>query len=324
MKKFLILITACSVLVLGVNTVYGQEKYPQRAIELVVPWAAGGSSDAAGRIISNELSKDLKIPVTVLNKPGGGSVIGATHVHNAAKDGYTLLLGSPGNLIAAAIVEGVPFNFRTDFVPLTVFASNPYVIFVRSDSPFRTLEDLIDKAKKNPGLVSSGTTVNSDTWFNQKMLETAAGVQFNSVPLKGGSEGPPAILGGHIDVSIGILTASLPFARAGQIRFLASTGTTRLKEFPDVPTLKEKGFTQTFIDGNWNGIFVARGTPSHVIDTLISASEKVRQNEGVAANLEKVGNFIDAVSTADFRKRVESEMTVIELISKELGLKGKK
>ena len=324
MKRFIVFIAACSVLVFGVNSVYGQKKYPERAIELLVPWAAGGSSDTTGRIFSNELSKVLRVPVTVLNKPGGGSVIGMTHVHNAKKDGYTLLLGSPGNLIAGALVEGVPFNFGKDFVPLTVIASNPYVIFVRSDSSFRTLEDLIDKAKKNPGSVSSGTTVNSDTWFNQKILEKAAGVEFNSVPLKGGSEGPPAILGGHIDVSIGILTASLPFARAGQIRFLASTGASRLKEFPDVPTLKEKGFTQTFIDGNWNGLFVPRGTPSDAIDTLISASEKVRQSEGLAATLEKVGNFIDAVSTAEFRKRVESEATVIESIAKDLGLKGKR
>jgi len=305
-------------------SVSAQPKYPERAIEMVIPWGAGGTSDITGRIFANELAKILKVPVTPVNKGGGGSVVGLTYVHNAKKDGYTTLYTSVGCPIGSAIVEGVPYDFGKDFVPLTILCSTPYCLFVKSDSPIKTLEDLIERAKKNPKAISVGCVMAGDAYFNLKILEKAAGVEFTVVPMKSGGETPPAILGGHVDVGIGIYTPPLPFVRAGQMRFLAFTGSMKMKEFPAVPTLRERGYKQTFLDNNWNALFVAAGVPQQVMDILISASERTLKSKDMIASLEKVGNEIEVMSTADFRKKVEAENKVIISLVNELNLKEKK
>jgi tripartite-type tricarboxylate transporter receptor subunit TctC len=308
---------------LGSGMVQGQAKYPERAVEMVIPWGTGGTSDITGRIFGNELSKVLKVPVTPVNKAGGGSVVGQTYVFNARKDGYTTMYTSVGCPIGAALVEGVPFDFGRDFVPLTILCSTPYVLFVKTDSPYKSFDDLIDKAKKSPKSISVGCVTAGDAYFNLKILEKAAGVEFTIVPMKSGGETPPAILGGHVDVGMGIYTPPLPFVRAGQMRFLAITGSKRLKEFPNVPTIREKGYKHTFLDTNWNGLFVARGVPQNAMDTLISASERTLHSKEMIDALEKVGNEMESMSTSDFRKRVEAENKVILSITNELGLKGK-
>ena len=308
----------------GMPPLWAQEKYPSREIELVIPWAPGGVSDIVGRIFANELAKGLKSPVTPINKAGGSGTIGATSALKARKDGYTAMIGSLGWLVGSILLEDIPYDPLRDFIPLANISSTPRCIFVRSDSPYRNLEDLIAKAKKSPKSISCGTGgAASDSNFALQIFQKAAGVEFTIVPFKGGGETPPAVLGGHVDVGILTLASVINFVKAGNMRALVVSGAKRLKDLPDVPTFKEKGFTQTYLD-NWNGLFLPAGVPQYAIDTLASASEKAIKSKESAVVIERTTSTVDYMAGAEYRRMVENERSTIETIASEIGVKIKK
>ena len=154
MKNMMMVTGVCLTLLIGATVSQAQDKYPSRGIELVIGWAPGGPADLAGRIFANELTKALKVPVTPVNKPGASGTIGATYTFKAKKDGYTLMAGSLGWLLGSITLEGIVYDPLNDFVPITRIANSPHGLFVKSDSPFKTFEDFIEKAKKNPRLPS--------------------------------------------------------------------------------------------------------------------------------------------------------------------------
>lgn len=321
-RKFsLIAILICLGLIAGLTTSYSQEKYPSRAIELVIGWAPGGPADVLGRLYANELNKVLKVPITPVNKTGASGTIGATYTVKARKDGYTVMIGSTGWLLGSITLEDIAYDPLKDFIPIVKIGVTPHGLFVKTDSPFKSLEDLVDRAKKNPRALSCGTAgTSSDGHFNLETLQKAAGIEIKHVPFKGVGEVPPAVLGGHVDAGIGVMTAPLPFVRAGNVRILAITGDSRMKDIPNVPTFKEKGYTQTFLN-NWIGLFVPAGVPQNVVDTLISASDNVMKSKDFIASVEKAGSIVEHISPADYLKALEIERKTIDTIAREVGLK---
>jgi len=203
-------------------------------------------------------------------------------------------------------------------------SATPQSIFVKNDSPIKTLEDLIDRARKSPDRISAGTGgVASDANFALQILQKAAGVQFNIVPFKSGGETPTAVLGGHVDFGVGVLSAPIALVRAGSLRVLAVSGSQRIRELPDAPTFRERGFTQTYLD-NWNGLVVPAGVPQHAIEVLTAASEKVLRSQDVISAIEKNSSVVDAASGAEFAARLQNERKIIEAIAADLKLKPKK
>jgi tripartite-type tricarboxylate transporter receptor subunit TctC len=300
---------------------HGQDRYPSRAVEIVIPWAAGGSTDVSGRIFANELTKILKVPITSSNRVGASGTVGATYVHKARKDGYTLLGGSLGWLLSSVTLEGVVYDPLKDFIPVTKISNAPHGIFVKSDSPIKTLEDFVDRAKKNPGVLSCGHAgTASDGHFNIEIFQRAAAIQLKVVPFKGNAEIPPVILGGHVDVGIGIASSWMNLVKAGNLRILGITGDNRLKDLPEVPTFKEKGFKQTFLI-NWVGLFPPAGVPQAVVDTLAQASEKVVKSKEFIEAIEKTGSSAEFLTPEQYKKVLEDEKVVAEKIALELGLK---
>lgn len=241
--------------VLGASaSVMGSEKYPSRQIECVVPWPPGGATDISGRIFGNELSKILKVPVVPVNKGGAAGTVGGTYAAKAKKDGYTLLCGSQGWFFGSILLEGLVYDPLKDFIPIANVAVTPQALCVKKDSPIQNLEDAIDRAKKNPKMVPVGTAgIGSDGHFNLEVLLKATGIQVKHVPYKGVGEVPPALMGGHVELGIGTVSAFLPFAKSGDVRVLAITGSVRMKDLPDVPTFSEKGIKGRFFD-NWTGL----------------------------------------------------------------------
>lgn len=324
-RRFALALLACFIALSCVaSDLRAQARYPERGIELIITWAPGGYTDITGRIFAIELARALGVPVTPVNKPGASGTIGAAYVHNAKKDGYTVLYGSTGNEIGSILIDNVPYNFTKDFVPLTVVAATPYGIFVKADSPIRTLRELLDRARKAPKSVAMGAATRGDAHFNLLILQKAAGVEFNFVPFRGGGESVPAVLGGHVDAATTGYASLVPSIKADSLRVLAVTGKSRVKEAPEAPTLREEGFGQTFIDYGWNGVFVPTGVPQHVIDTLRAASEKAIQSRELVANIEKTGNAVQYMTTAEFQKMVRAESDVIEALARDLRIKDKK
>jgi tripartite-type tricarboxylate transporter receptor subunit TctC len=312
-----LLLAAC---LLVAAAAHAQEKYPAREIELVIPWGPAGVSDLVGRVFAGELAKTLGVPVVVVNKPGASATIGGAYVAKGRKDGHTLILGSLGWLVGSLLLDA-QYDPTTDFVPIMRVSATPQAIFVKKESPIASLEDLVARAKANPGRVSAGTGgVASDANFALQILQKAAGVQFNIVPFKSGNETPSAVLGGHIDFGIGALSAPIGMVRAGSLRVLVISGEKRITELADVPTLKERGYTQIYLD-NWNGLMAPAGVPQSVADALIAASEKVMRSPEVIAGIEKNASVADPSPGAQFAARLQNERKIIESIAADLRLK---
>jgi tripartite-type tricarboxylate transporter receptor subunit TctC len=302
------------------GTANAQDKYPSREIEFVIPWGPAGVSDLIGRVFAGELSKTLSVPVVVVNKPGASATIGGAYVAKGRKDGHTVLLGSLGWLVGSLLLDA-QYDAAADFVPIMRISATPQTIFVKKDSPISSFDDLLARAKATPGRISAGTGGQaSDANFALQILQKAAGVQFNVVPFKSGNETPPAVAGGHIDFGIGVLSAPIGMVRAGTLRVLAITGDKRVRELADVPTFRERGYTQTYLD-NWNGLMAPAGTPQGVVSALIAASEKVMSSPDVIAGIEKNASVADPSAGAQFAARLQNERKIIEAIAADLKLK---
>ena len=312
-----LLLVACALLAIPAHA---QEKYPAREIEFVIPWGPAGVSDLIGRVFAGELAKTLGVPVVVVNKPGASATIGGAYVAKGRKDGHTVMLGSLGWLVGSLLLDA-QYDPTADFVPIMRVSATPQSIFVKKDSPIASFEDLLAKAKASPGRISAGTGGQaSDANFALQILQKAAGVQFNIVPFKSGNETPTAVLGGHIDFGIGVLSAPIGMVRAGSLRVLAITGDKRVRELGDVPTFRERGYAQTYLD-NWNGLMTPAGVPQNVVDTLVAAAEKVMKSPDVIAGIEKNASVADPSSGAQFAARLQNERKIIESIAADLRLK---
>jgi tripartite-type tricarboxylate transporter receptor subunit TctC len=320
-KSIFVLACAALLLVTGGPLALAQEKYPSRQIEFVVPWPPGGATDIAGRIYANELSKVLKVPIVPVNKAGASATVGGTYVFKAKKDGYTLLCGSQGFFFGSLLLEGLIYDPLKDFVPLLNVSNTPHTLCVKKDSPIKTLADFIDKAKKNPKMVSVGTAgLGSDGYFNLEILLKSAGIQIKHVPYKGIGEVPSAVMGGHVELGIGTGSAFFPFVRSGDMRIIGLTGEGRMKEFPDAPTFTERGFKARYFD-NWTAPFAPAGVPQTVIDTLLDATEKVLMSKDYAEAIEKSGGMLKSMTHNEFVKGLEEDRKVVDTIARELGLK---
>ena len=298
----------------------GQEKYPSRQIELVIPFPAGGSTDISGRIFANELSKIFKVAVVPVNKVGSSGTIAGTYVHKAKKDGYTLLTGSQGWFFGSIIYEKeIVYDPLKDFIPIANFHIVPHALCVRKDSPLKTLEDFIEKARKESGAVSVGTPgLGGDSYFNLQVLLKVAGVQIKHVPYKGIGEVPPALLGGHIEVGIGPASAWVPFVKSGDVRTLGITS--RMKDFPNVPSFLERGFKGRYFD-NWAGVSSPAGVPQMVVDALADACEKMLKSKEFVESTEKTGCVIRYMARVEMQKHLEEDRKIVDVMARELGIK---
>ncbi len=300
-----------------------QAKYPDssRSIDYLIPFAPGGVTDISSRIFGDELSKALKIPVTPINKPGGGGTHGATLVAKGPKDGYSLLGNSiSGMVLAPVVLPKVEFDTLKDFVPIVMFAATPQSIIVKPDSPYKDIQALIEAAKKNPGKLSYGSAgVGTDSHFNVEILCNVAHLKFKHVPFKGSGEVGPAVMGSHVDFGTGAATTFLPLLKAGQVRALAITGKVRMKQLPDARTFDEQGVKGDFVD-NWTGFFAPVGTPQAVIDILVQASQQVLKNKDFIDRIEKAGGMVIPNTPAEFRAIIERDKRTAEEIAKKVGM----
>src|SRR3954468_12444852 len=237
------------------------QEWPQRQVSVVVPFAAGGSTDLIARIVAQHMQVKFGVPFVVENKGGAGGSIGTGMVAKAPNAGYTLLVGPGGSMaINAFLYPKLPFDVARDLQPVSLLARLPNLLFVHPKIPAKTVAELIDYLKANDGKVNFGSSGNgTSSHLSSVMFQMASGTKMTHVPFRSTSEVMNSILGGNIELAIDSMTTAWPLARTGQVRAIAVTTPQRSATAPDLPTIGEtlNGFQATA----WQGLFAPAGTP---------------------------------------------------------------
>jgi tripartite-type tricarboxylate transporter receptor subunit TctC len=269
---------------------WGKDDYPDKPIEIVIPYAAGGSADFILRIVAEKLKDHLGQPIIVSCKPGGAGAVGTSFVANSRPDGYTLLMHSCGIVTRPLFDPSSPYRY-TQFTPVAMFELHGHLIAVRNEFPAKTLKELVDYAKKNPGTVSAGGSgiggVNPLAVELLKLNTQMTDKELQWVPHQGDVEPLVALMGNHIQVSVTTLPPCKTYVSNKQIRPLATLATKRDSLFPAVPTAIEQGFPDVEAMCS-NGLFAPAKTPEPIIRTLETAMEKALADKTVQENLAKI------------------------------------
>jgi len=298
-----------------------EEPYPNRPINILVGYAPGGVLDYCARLIGDYLAEVLGQPILRVHKPGGGGTLAGSLAAKAKPDGYTLFVGTSSNVVFSPLVKKVDYTWE-DFIPLGIYAKGVVYCFVKADSPYKTLQDLIDDAKKRPGQLrvsSYGRMTPAD--FVIQVFSRQAGIQLAHVPYKSCGEAVTAVLGGHVETDF--CTASMGQVAAGAVRILASTDSERSKFLPEVGTFTELGFPVAI--KLWNSFCVPQKTPKKVVDKLTHAMQEVFKRHGkeIQEALIKIEflpyflNFQESVEEIKRDYEMQSKMV------KELGIEVK-
>jgi len=297
------------------------QPYPNRPIQLVVPLPPGAQGDISARILSDELGRILGTQIVIMNKPGASLTLGTDAVVRSKKDGYTLLYTSSGAIVYTRVTnpETVPYDPFKDLEPLGVHVFYPLTATVQASSPWKTFQELVDYAKKNPGKLRVSTTgIGSSDHFNLGITEAVTGAQFTHVPFKGGESVVTALLGGHVEVTYDTFSKVLPHVEGGKLRILLISK--KRADFPDVPTLTELGYKQGLISA-WFGFYAPAGIPDEVKNALVPAIEKVIKDPVLKAKTEKLGFIVDYKSPAEARKLATEDYERALSIAEKLGIK---
>lgn len=293
-------------------------KFPTKPISLIVPYAAGGGTDAVARGIAKSVEPLLKQPVNVVNKVGANGATGMTDGFNAAPDGYTVTMITV-ELVMNPAMGAVKWN-PNDFKALLLLNSDVSAVTVRADSPYKTFEEFIAAAKANPGKIKVGANAPGAIWHLAALnLQEKAGVKFNLMPYPGGAA--PAItdlLGGHIDAVTVSAAEVSQHVKAGKLKFLAIMGKDRVKAFSDIPTAKEKGVDVNIM--TWRGLGVPNKTPDAVAKTLHDAFKKATEDPKYIEFMDK-GNFgISYMSSADYQKFIAEQAILFKDLLTKAGM----
>ena len=245
--------------------------YPDRPVELVVPWAAGGGTDSMARSFAEAAKKHMAQPFVVTNKPGATGSIGFSEVARAAPDGYKVSVLTAEILIIPHM--GIGKVSQDDFIPVARFNALASAITVKADAPWNTVEEFLAAARRSPGNIKVGNSGVGSIWhLAAAAVGEKSGVQFNYIPFQGGNPAVLALLGGHVD-AVTVSTAEvLTYVASGKLKVLAVMADKRLKGFEAVPTLKERNIDVSV--GSWAGLGVPKGTPANVVNTLKAVALK--------------------------------------------------
>ena len=283
------------------------QKFPSRPITLVCPFAPGGSADIMARLIGQKLGDALGVPVVVENKPGAGSAVGSSFVAKAKPDGHTLILLTGAYTAQAALAKTPMFDPLRDISMVSMVTSYPFILSVTPDAPYRTLSDLIARAKANPGKLNySSTGIGSIHHLSSELLSVMAGIELVHIPTKGGSAALTELLSGRIDLLLEAPTLSLPYIKSGKLRALAVTGRERSKNLPDLPTVAETLPGYDVI--SYIGVGVTGGTPDAIVQQLNAELRRIVDSPDTAKRLIDLGGDPQANTPVEMQRFVESEL----------------
>ncbi len=282
------------------------DDYPNKPIQLVIPFPPGGPIDMSARIVGEKMGEFLGQPVVVLNKPGGGTAVAAASVATAKPDGYTLF-SSPATIVfLPMITPNLSFKV-SDFVPIGRLVSFNFLLLVNKDLPVKTLPELIAYAKKNPGISYGGSTFGSTQHIIGELLKITANIDLQFIPFNGENPAITALLGNHIQV--GILTIfQWPHVKSNAVRALAVLSAKRDPLLPQVPTAVEQGYPDLSVAANYNLFLAPARTPAAVVKKLEGALEKTLQDKTTRERVEKTELTPDFLNSRNTQALLDDEI----------------
>jgi len=305
---------------LGLPATGYAQKYPERPVRLIVPFAPGGTSDLLGRVVGTKLGEALGQTFVVDNRGGAGGTIGAALAAQALPDGYTLLVPHIGLAVNETLYAKRQYSAVKDLAPISKIGETPNSVVVNTKLPVKSMQDLIALAKKDPGKLNYGSAgVGSAAHLAMALLEHQAGVKFNHVPFKGGGPSMIATVAGQVDFSMPAFPTSVPHLKAGRLRIIGVTGTKREPTMPDVPTVAEAGLPG-FEFVIWFGLFAPAKTPKAIVTLLNREMVKALATADMRAQLEKVGVNPKSSTPEELGKLLRSDVAKWAKIIQSAGI----
>ena len=284
------------------------DKYPSKAITIVVPFSAGGTTDLLARIVGKSLGQELGQSVIIDNRAGAGGNIGAQLAARATPDGYTLFMGTVGtHAINEALYKKLPYKPLGDFAPLTRVAMVPNILVANPKQPFKTVGEMIAYGKANPGKLTYGSAGSgSSVHLSGELFKSMTGIDMLHVPYKGSAPAMNDLLAGQVSVMFDNLPSAMPHIKAGKLRSLAVTSAKRYPGLPNVPTIAESG-VPGYEATSWFGLFTDKQVPAPVVAQLNAAIVKVLAKPEVVAQMKEQGAIAHPETPAQFETFIKAE-----------------
>ena len=318
MEKILLLAAAlCAAFV-----VHAQDAYPSRPVTLVVPFSPGGISDVIGRPFAHSLGKALRQSFVIENRPGAGGGVGMAYAARARPDGYTLMvaLSSISAIPAADRLFGRPPAYEIrQFAPIALISADPAFLVVRADSPWKSVKDLVDAARANPGGIPYASTGNYGTMHvGMEMFAHAAGIKLNHIPYGGGGQQVAAILGSQVDTITQLPATIAGHVAGGKLRTLATFAPSRVSGFADVPTMKELGYADVeyYV---WTGFFAPAGVPPEVLATLRRGAREAMQDADFRNAMDKLRAPVVYKDADEFQGYLDADAKRLGAVIQKIG-----
>lgn len=294
--------------------------WPTKPIRMVVPFAAGGTTDVVARMVGQKLAALWGQSVLIDNRAGAGGNVGADMVAKAPNDGYTILMASGSITINPHLYKNMPFDTRKDLQAITNVASGPMLLVVPESSPVKSVKDLIALAKAQPGKLNFGSAgVGSQVHLAGENFADAAGISISHVPYKGEAPAYTDLIGNQVQLMVGNFSAASALLGNGRLRALGVTGKQRSPRLPDVPTVAESGLPG-FENTGWFGLFAPAGTPETIVAKIQRDTAKVLASPETRAQLDNLGISPVGNSTAEFISAMDQELARWGVVVKNRGL----
>jgi tripartite-type tricarboxylate transporter receptor subunit TctC len=280
------------------------QQFPTKEVSIIIPYAPGGATDLVFRALANSSQKYLGRAIVVVNRPGGGGTVGVVEAQRAKPDGYTLVTAITPLTILPHQVK-TTFTYQ-DFEPILNVVQDPVMFQVQAQAPWKTLQEFLDYARKNPGVITVGNSgAGGGVHLIALAFEKAAGVKFNHIPFAGGGPSVTALLGGHINAVSVSPPEGIPQVKAGKLRIIALFSERRMSDFADVPTVREQGVD--FALGQWRGLAAPKGTPPEAIRILHDAFKKGMEDPAFVRNAADMSVTLAYVGPADFGRLMAAD-----------------
>ena len=322
MKLTHFLLSVIGLGLLNAGMTQAQPNYPNKPINFVVPYGAGGGADSRSRQIAQKMSVILKQPIVVDNKPGAGGNIGTEFISRAAPDGYTIGMGNFAPMAVNKTLFGnLRYDPETDITPIVLVEKGPLVLVVNPSSSYKTIQDIVAAAKAKPGeLTFSSGGIGGSHQLSAELFEQNAGIDMIHVPYKSGSAGLTDLMAGNVTMMFDQMYSAMPSIKADKLRPIAITSKKRSPLLPNVPSFAENGYPKVEVL-NWQGLIAPKGTPKAIIDKLNAAANEALKDPQLRELMLSQGNEIGGGSPADFAALIKSESIKWSAVVKTANIK---